>query len=68
MDKFVSFSADSAKRFTASYNRAKNRNLEKFFFEGNEYVVSYAYYVIQYLVMNNVLSGEFDNNKIFKVK
>ena len=64
-DKHIVFTPASAKLFVKAYNKAKRENTESFFFNEDEFVVGYAYYMIQYFVMNKTITGVFDNNKIF---
>lgn len=66
--KMVQFTPEKAKRFASAYNKAKKDKVKSFFFEGDEYVVSYAYYVLEYLKMNSVIKGVFTTEKIFIVK
>lgn len=66
--KPLSFDERSAKQFVKAYNAAKVLGKESFIFEGNEYVINYAYYLIQYLEMNHVLAGKFDSKKIYTIK
>lgn len=39
---------DTAKAFKAAYDRALANNVESFTFEGNEVLVDYAYYMLEY--------------------
>lgn len=63
--KEVSFTPNRAKQFANFYNKAKKEDAKSFMFNGDEYVVSYAYYVIEYLKMNNIIKGKFNDNKTF---
>ena len=49
MTKQVEFNAESFKKFRARYNEAIEKKEIQFTFEGNEYLTSYAKYVIEYL-------------------
>lgn len=66
----VEFTPDTAKAFVKAYNKARRSGSESssFWFDNNQYVVSYAYYVIQYLVQKHLITGEFDKHKIFTTK
>lgn len=65
--KHLSFNKHDAKLFVRHYNKAKTDKKESFFFKGDEYVTDFAYYVIQYLEMNQMLSGKFDDNKKYNL-
>lgn len=45
----VVFTRDTLKLFKRAYNNATRRGHESFIFEGNEYLVGYAKYLIEYL-------------------
>lgn len=66
--KMVEFTHESAKQFVKHYNEARRSGVVSFKFEGNEYLVTYAYYLIQYLEMNKLLAGGFNDEKIYSVK
>ena len=66
--KYVSFNTETAKGFIATYNKAKRDSKESFIYDGNEFVIGYAYYLIQYLVMNHIIEGEFNKDKRFIIK
>ena len=53
------------KAFIKAYNNAKTEKLEQFVFEGNDVLVSYAYYLIEYWVMKRFIYGRFNENKLF---
>lgn len=48
-ENMVEFNAESFKKFRARYNTAIEKSENSFVFEGNEYLTSYAKYVIEYL-------------------
>jgi hypothetical protein len=48
-ENMVEFNAESFKKFKQVYAGALLNNDTKFVFEGNEYLVSYAKYLIEYL-------------------
>jgi len=49
MPKQVEFNAENFKAFRKRYNEAIRDSENSFMFEGNEYLTSYAKYVIEYL-------------------
>ena len=52
MEKTINFDALKLKEFKKHYNIALNDKKEIFIFEENEYLVSYAKYLIEYLEMS----------------
>lgn len=64
----VTFTAKTAKLFVNDYNKAAKNRDYTFVFDGNEYVVNYAYYLIQHLVNEKIINGSFDTDKQFTVK
>lgn len=66
--KNISFNRESARGFITTYNKAKKDSKESFIYDGNEFVIGYAYYLIQYLVMNHIIEGEFNKDKQFTIK
>lgn len=66
--KTVSFNRHNAKLFVKEYNKARQDEKEVFVFHGGEYVVSYAYYLIQYLEINNMIEGKFNEDKTYTIK
>jgi hypothetical protein len=46
------FNQDKFEQFQAAYEQAKNENKTSFTFEGKEFSVTYAKYLIQYLENN----------------
>lgn len=62
----ISFNEVSAKSFVKLYNDSVKENKESFIFQSNEFLKSYAYYVIQHLVANKIIKGSFNDSKIFK--
>jgi hypothetical protein len=63
--KHIQFTQESADRLIKAYNKARKDGLKEFTFDGNEYVTDYAYYMIQYMIMQKAVTGTFDQNKIF---
>lgn len=61
----INFTPEAAKKFADAYNRAVKADAKSFYFDGNEFVRGYAYYVIQYLEMNKIISGKFNQNKTY---
>lgn len=49
MTKIVSWDKPSLKAFKREYEKAVRRGWKTFTFHGNEYVVGYAKYLIEYL-------------------
>ena len=49
MSNTISFNQESFKNFKSEYNSAVENKLEMFVFEGNEFLTSYAKYVVEYL-------------------
>lgn len=45
----VTFDAKKVEEFRKAYVNAKENKAESFFFEGGEYLVSYAKYLLEYL-------------------
>lgn len=45
----VTFNPDTLREFTAVYDKAVAGGKESFTYQGREYVVRYAYYLIQFL-------------------
>lgn len=63
----INFTEVNSRHFVHAYNNAVKSSRETFTFEGNDFVVTFAYYLIQYLVMHHVVSGAFDNKRLFQV-
>ena len=61
----LSFNSESAKKFVAVYNEAVKSKAEIFKYEGHDVVVSYAYYMIQHLCNNYILTGIFREDRTF---
>lgn len=49
MSNTISFNQESFKNFKKEYNLAVENNQEMFVFDGNDFLTSYAKYVIEYL-------------------
>ena len=49
MSNTISFTPESFKNFKSDYNSAVENNQEMFVFDGNDFLTSYAKYVIEYL-------------------
>lgn len=49
MSNTISFNQESFKNFKKEYNSAVKNNQEMFVFDGNDFLTSYAKYVIEYL-------------------
>jgi hypothetical protein len=49
----VEFTEESFKRFKKAYEDASSEGKEQFTFEGNDVLVSYAKYLIQYVESNH---------------
>jgi hypothetical protein len=49
MSNTISFNKESFKNFKTEYNSAVKNNHEMFVFDGNDFLTSYAKYVIEYL-------------------
>ena len=47
--KMITWTAEKLKRFKSRYLEAVQYKLEQFEFDGDEYVVGYAKYLIEYL-------------------
>lgn len=47
--KVVEWTPEMLKRFQVSYTKAVEEKAKTFIFDGNEYVVDYAKYLIEYL-------------------
>jgi hypothetical protein len=47
--KTVSFDEDKLSNFKRAYNNAKKEGKDIFIFDGNEFVLGYAKYMIEYL-------------------
>lgn len=63
----VSFNKYNTVDFAKAYNKARSAQEKTFLFEGGEYVIDYAYYLLQHLVNEKLITGTFDDKKIFKV-
>jgi len=48
-DKQVSWTPDNLKKFKVAWNAANDAEKESFTFDGNEYLVTYGRYLIEYL-------------------
>lgn len=48
-DKVINWTPDMLKRFKRAYTKARDDKLEVFIFDDNQYVLSYARYLIEYL-------------------
>lgn len=46
---YIALTRDRLRAFKTTYKKAVDLKLESFVFDGNEYLVSYAKYLIQYL-------------------
>lgn len=49
MNPFISFDLAAYRRFRKSYEKAVKENKTEFEFEGRDFLVSYAKYVLEYL-------------------
>lgn len=49
MNKIVNWDQAMFERFKIAYGKAVEEKRESFFFDGNEYLTSYAKYLIEYL-------------------
>lgn len=49
MTNRVSFDIPTRDRFRKAYEASKEMGLETFWFDGNEYVVAYVKYLLEYL-------------------
>lgn len=49
--KYITFSRFDLMRFKTAFNAAQQADLDSFIFDGNEYLVAYAKYLIEYLEM-----------------
>lgn len=49
---------EDAKNFLCQYKAAKEKNVEPFYFHGEEFILSYAAYIVEYFRMKNLLDGE----------
>ena len=47
--KTVVFTEESIKRFEQTYDEANVKHVDRFVFDGNEYVTGYAVYLLEYL-------------------
>ncbi len=47
--KKIEFDQDKFTKFKEDYNNAVKEGAESFFFDGNQFLVSYAKYLIEYL-------------------
>ena len=47
--KTVTFTAESIKRFEQTYDEANAKHVDRFVFDGNEYVTGYAVYLLEHL-------------------
>lgn len=61
----VEFNSNNVNQFYKAYNKARTGQKEVFTFEGAEYVTNYAYYLLQHLMNEHLISGSFDENKLF---
>jgi hypothetical protein len=59
------FSKEQAKNFIAEYNKAVKYDARVFKFEGDDVLRQYAYYIIQWFVLEKFVDGKFDNKKKF---
>jgi len=48
-DEHITFDRAMLRRLQRAYAKAVEDNVEQFTFEGNEYVIGYAKYLIEYL-------------------
>jgi hypothetical protein len=48
-DKMVNYTPEMLRRLKGAYNTAVKAKAETFVFDGNEYLVSYAKYLIEFL-------------------
>jgi len=63
--KMVEFTPKIAKRFADDHNKAVKEGKDSFMFDGNEFVTMYAHYCLEYLAMNKVITGKFNERKLF---
>jgi hypothetical protein len=68
MDKQITFTPASAKLFAKIHNKAVREGAQSFIFNEDEYVTAYAHYMLEYMVMNKIIAGKFDDNKVFVIK
>lgn len=55
MTGHISFDEDRALRFKAAYEKAVVAGVDQFNFEGSDFLVSYAKYVLEYLTDRGLL-------------
>lgn len=48
-EKMITWTSAMLRRFKVAYNKAVADNVDTFLFDGNEFVVGYAKYLIEYL-------------------
>jgi len=68
MTKTVQFTKQSVKSFIKEYNKARKSSATEFIFEDNEYLTDYAYYLIEYFIIEKSVKGKFNKDKIFTTK
>jgi hypothetical protein len=68
MDKQITFTPASARLFAKTHNKAVKEGLQSFIFNEDEFVTAYAHYVLEYMVMNKIIAGKFDDKKVFIIK
>ena len=64
-NKMIEFTPKRAQRFADEHNKAIKARKESFIFDGDEFVTAYAHYVLEYLVMNKIIAGKFNDKKLF---
>lgn len=63
----VNFNANNAAIFVSKYNKAIKDGKDSFLFREGEYVTRFAYYLIQHLCNEKIISGLFNEAKIFVI-
>lgn len=63
--KNISFDRDNVKEFVRLYNKATKNKTDSFMFQDGEFLTKYAYYLIQHLVNEKIVTGKFNEGKIF---
>lgn len=60
--KTIVFTPSMQRRFKAAYEEAKVQGKETFTFDGNEFLLDYAKYMIEYMEMENKKYATATNN------
>lgn len=64
----INFDKAKATALVKQYNENVTAGQEVFTFEGKELYIGYARYMIEYLILNQIIDGKMQSDMTFKLK